>query len=74
MLTDLTNFSEKVLYTQSSLWLSNTGQWLAYLKLNNSKITTLSYPDVENDNSNENEDRLRYAKVSLRIASIGFTL
>lgn len=70
-------YKERVLQTQSSLWLSNTGQWMAYLKLNNSKITTLSYPNLESGNSNENDDRLRYAKsdgeipgVSLQVINI----
>ena len=57
------NISERVLKSQSSLWLSDTGTWLAFLKLNDSRIGTLSFPDIENDKANEREEGMRYAKV-----------
>jgi len=70
-------YKERVLKSQSSLWLSDTGTWLAFLKLNDSRIGTLSFPDIENDKANEREEDMRYAKsdgeipgVSLHVINI----
>ena len=51
--------TERVLQSTSSMWLSEGGTWLAYLKLNDSLLSSVSLPSLDPDR----QEDLRYPKV-----------
>ena len=59
----LTLYLERILQSQSAIWLSDSGIWLAFLKLNDSTMGTLTYPDLVTDETKEKAESLRYPKV-----------
>ena len=55
-------FPESILKSEDAIWLSRDGRRLAFLKLNDTKVTSISYQKI--DNSAEQPGSLKYAKVS----------
>ena len=55
-------FPESILKTEDAIWISKDGRRLAFLKLNDTKVTSISYQKI--DNSAEQPGSLKYAKVS----------
>ena len=55
-------FPESILKTEDAIWISKDGRRLAFLKLNDTKVTSISYQNI--DNSAEKPASLKYAKVS----------
>ena len=47
---------------EDAIWISKDGRRLAFLKLNDTKVTSISYQKI--DNSAEQPASLKYAKVS----------
>ena len=48
--------------SEDAIWISKDGRRLAFLKLNDTKVTSISYQKI--DNSAEQPASLKYAKVS----------
>ena len=48
--------------SQDAMWISRDGRRLAFLKLNDTKVTSISYQKI--DNSAQQPGSLKYAKVS----------
>ena len=57
------NFVERVMKSRSAVWTSPKGSWLAYMKLNNSKVSGYFYPSLGSLDSHEEHVKIRYAKV-----------
>ena len=57
------SFLARILRSSSAIWISNSGNWMAFMKLNDSKICSISYPDLETGSEEEKQEGLRYAKV-----------
>ena len=53
---------ESVLRSQSALWLSKDSKWMAFLQLNDSKVSSISYKQLS-INTNQAMGELKYAKV-----------
>ena len=53
--------------SRSAVWPSPKGSWLGYLKLNNSKVGSVSYPKFESLDFLEEHVKIKYAKVALII-------
>ena len=49
--------------SRSAIWPSLKGSWLAYLKLNNSKVSNFFYPSFGSLNFHEEHVKIKYAKV-----------
>ena len=63
ILTNL-HFVERIMKSRSAVWPSPKGSWLGYLKLNNSKVGSISYPIFESLDFLEEDFKIRYAKVA----------
>ena len=63
ILTNL-HFVERIMKSRSALWPSPKGSWLGYLKLNNSKVGSISYPIFESLDFLEEDIKIKYAKVA----------
>ena len=48
--------------SEDAMWISRDGRRLAFLKLNDTKVTSISYQKI--DNSDQQPGSLKYAKVS----------
>ena len=59
------NFVERIMKSRSAFWTSPKGSWLAYMKLNNSKVSGYFYPRFESLDSHKEHVKIRYAKVLL---------
>jgi len=55
-------YKARILRSSSAIWISNSGNWMAFMKLNDSKICSISYPDLETGSEEEKQEGLRYAK------------
>ena len=55
--------SERIMKSRSAIWPSPKGSWLAYLKLNNSKVSSFFYPNFGSLSFLEDPIKMKYAKV-----------
>ena len=57
------SFTESVLRSRSALWLSQDSKWMAFLQLNDTKVSSISYKQL-GTNIDQQPRELKYAKVS----------
>jgi len=55
-------YKERVLQSSSSIWLSDSGTWLAYLNINDSLLSSLSFPSLDPYMTASRQEQLRYPK------------
>ena len=62
-------FSESVLQQQSGLWLNKKGDMMAFLKLNDTKVESISFQNLDTSSTitgtSSSFGELKYAKVSV---------
>lgn len=63
-------FSESVLQQQSGLWLNKKGDMMAFLKLNDTKVESISFQNLDTSSTitgtSSSFGELKYAKVSVQ--------
>ena len=55
-------YEEEILYYPNTMWWSSDNKYLAYLKLNDSKVHTYSFPNYGEDQQYMNFTHIRYPK------------